>query len=653
MAISGKSRSAVFYGGVPQASELPAAVVVNAIPGDPNGLIPTEYLYHPIKIQLEKIWRFPALDRETDYVHFYIKPHTPEPEYPLPPIPLQGPLTQEKDFPVELSIGGNWLKISGSYDIRYEVDGPGGLEQSPHTRTFTIDWIAPGGSAPMLPATFVDPEIAEFGVTEEYLSTHPTIEVLIPTYFDRQPFDEVPIFLLSSEDANPFEAVYIHTFTSSTEPLKVPVPSSAFRTLQSGPRALRYTLRDRAGNQRLDYSGPTPVYIDLDPAPSGLKPLSIVAYDYDGRVDRGDARQGVTVHFGAYFDWKSTDDVVVSWNGIVLAREPVTGFPKTVAVDWATLIQKGYVQTHFPVQYFIYRAGSSDGVPSPIRYIDADFRVAGQDHEDAPAEYNRHLAKVEISGGGSDTPNHLDFNDVDKPVTARVVLFDDPKVGQWMDLYWGDVEEAVARYQVKAGDVAGAIVTFPLIEWSAIADHIANNPAFPVTYRTSNGVNEQLAPSQTVNINIVPPVKFPPPEFLHAENSWLNCQTSPPLWEGVHVRVNKHIAIQDKDELRLRWQGTLGFAGNRPIPETSEVFVEPWAPIDDTRGYHDFIVPYLPYVQPMKDNGGAMAEFSVWRKGVRVGSSQVRYVKIDRKFATSPPVYCGPGGPGPEGAVFK
>ncbi len=34
---------------------------------------------------------------------------------PLTPIPFEGPLSQEDDFPVELTIGGNGLKISGSY----------------------------------------------------------------------------------------------------------------------------------------------------------------------------------------------------------------------------------------------------------------------------------------------------------------------------------------------------------------------------------------------------------------------------------------------------------------------------------------------------------------------------------------------------------
>lgn len=631
----------------PQDSELPKAHVVDAIPGHPGGLIPTEFLYKPIKIELRSIWRFPAQAGETDYVHFFIKPHTPEGEYPLPAIALEGPLTQEKDFPVELSIGGNWLNFSGSYDLRYEVRGPGGIEISPFTTTFTLDWVPPGGNRPLELLTFVDPDIDEHGITEDYLAAHSEIELLIPDFLDRQPFDDVLIFLLSSESSNPFLSTHTQTFETTTEPLIVRVPSELFRLLEAGKRFVRYTLRDLAGNHRPTYSGPTPVKIDLDPLPSGLQPPWVVAYELNNVVDRAGARDGVTVRIRAYFDWKPSDEVVVSWNGIVLARDTVEVLPKDVSVNWPELIQKGYVQSNFPVQYFIFRAGSSDGTPSPIRYIDADFRVAGQDHDQAPAEYNRHLERLEIRGGGSASPNHLDYNDVDKPVTATVALFDNPKVGEWMDLYWGDKELPIASYHVKAGDVAGQNVTFTSIAWSVIAD-TPNNPALAVTYRTSNGVNTQLAPDRLVNINIVKPVLFPRAECPWADNGWLNCLTKPPIWEGVYVRIYKDDNILIGDEIRMKWQGSAGFGGHEPFPETAEVFMQAWTIQDQEVGYKDFIVPYIPYVKPMKTDAGGSAEYTVWRGGGRVGHAPVRYLKIDRTYSHNPVFYCGPDGNGPE-----
>lgn len=626
--------------------ELKAAVVMDAFPDDPNGLIPTEFLYHPIKIQLQQIWRFPAEAGETDNVHFSIKPHTPEPAYPLPPIPLEGPVTEDH-FPVELSIGGNWLKISGSYDLSYYVDGPGGIEHSPHVTTFTLDWIPPGGTAPLMPPMFIDPEVANDGITEAYISKHECVELRIPRFMDRQAFDDVLIFLLLSEDSNPFLAAYTHTFVTTTEALIVCVPSELFRQLPNGPRYLRYGIRDRAGNQQSNYSGATPVYIDLQALPSGLQPPEVLAYEYDGLIDRADARSGVNLRFDAYFDWKPTDEVAVSWNGILLAREPVDGFPKVVPVSWSVLIQNGYLQTQFPVRYFIYRAGVATAVPSPVRRVDADFRVFGVDHDQAPAEYNRHLAKVEIRGAVSDTANHLDFSDSDQCVTATVVLPEGPAVGKWLDLYWGDREDPVASYTVKPDDKPGQLVTFTGIPWKIVAE-TPNNPTFPVSYRTSNGVNEQLAPSQSVNIHIVPPVKFPRLQFPHAIEGWLNCQTVPSIWEGVHVRVDKHTAIEVDDELRMKWQGTLGFAGDRPIDTTTEVFTEHWSAADEIQGYHDFVVPYIPYVQPMKDQAGASAEFTVWRNKTRIGSSAIRYVKIDRRLSAPGPVFCGPNGNGPD-----
>lgn len=637
-----------------QVSELKKAVVVKAFEDDPDGLIPTKYLYDPIEVQLTQIWAFPADTGEVDYVHFSIKPHTPESPYPLPPIPLPGPLTQEKDFPVSLFIKGNWLNISGSYDISYYIDGPGGIEHSPYTTTFTIDRIAPGGNQPLGPGEFVDPDVRTYGITEEYLSDpdHLTVDFKIPSYLDRKAFDAVLIFLLNDESANPYEAAYEHTFPSAVSDLVVPIPGDKFRTLLNGPRIVRYTLRDRAGNQRVDASGPTPVYINLKPSPSGLKPPRVLAFDFDGLIDRKDARAGVTVRFEAYFDWDPTDEVVTLWNGIPLSREPVEGFPKIVSISWPVLIQKGYVQTRMPVQYEIYRAGKPDGVLSPIQHVDCDFRVAGQDHDQAPAEYNRHLERVEIRGQGSNTPNHLDIRDADQPVTASVLLFDGPHAGEQMFLYWGDREDPIASYTVQPTDFAGRRVTFSPIAWSVV-EQTPNNPAFPVRYRTSNGVNEQLAPDQAVNINVTAPVNFPQAEFVHVNSfGWLNCQTVPPLWDGVHVRVFKHAAIEINDEIRMHWQGTSGFAGSGPIKETEGLFSQSWNGDDERLGYHDFVVDYRPYVEPIKnptgEGAGAYAEFTVWRLGMRVGTSRIRYVKIDRLFAHTPPIYCGPNGNGPE-----
>jgi hypothetical protein len=632
---------------------LEKAIVVNAFPDDPMGLIPTRYLYSPIEIRLSKIWPFPAQEGEIDYVHFSIKPHTPEPAYPLTPIPLEGPVTQESLLRTPLFIDGNWLRVSGSYDISYYLVGPGGTEHSPFTTTFTLDWQAPGGTAPLLPLQFVDPEIGNHGITEEYLQDHSSVDVRIPSYFDRKAYDDVLVFLLESESANPHESSYVHTFVTVDEPQIVPIPSAKFRVLQNGSRILRYTLRDRAGNQRLDYSGPAPVQINLKPLPNGLKNPYVGAFAYNGLIDRADARVGVTMRLDAYFDWDSTDEAVVSWNGVELESVTVDALPNLISIPWEVLINKGYQQDRFPVQYFISRAGSEHRVPSPILWVDADYGVLGLDHDGAPALYNPHLPDVEIRGAVSDKPNHVDISDADQPVTATVVLSGDPKIGQWIDLYWGDNEEPVASYRVKVGDYAGKQVTFTPIPWSVIEETL-NNPRHPVCYITNKpttvGVNEQLSPDTFVNIHITAPVNFPRVEYVGVNKlGWYNCQADPPIWDGIRVRVYKHTSILLNDEVRMKWQGTLGFAGDRPIPETAEVFIEFWTSTDEGIGYHDFIVPYRPYVEPMKHEAGASAEFSVWRSGVRVGSSSVRYVKFDRVYASNPIVYCGPGGIGPEG----
>jgi len=657
MAFSAKNNNGVSTNAsaaVKPATSLEKAVVADAFPDDPMGLIPAKYLFDPIRIHLETIWLAPAQLGETDFVHFSIQPHTPEAPYPLAPIALHGPLTQEDDFPVELTISGNWLLVSGSYDITYYIDGPGGIEHCPFTTTFTVDRDAPG-TVPLGPPIFRDDDVTDHGINEEYLRDHSVVEVELPAYTDRKAFDEVLIYFMANIGDRPHEVAFNFIFTTTTEPRIIPIPSHLFRQLENGPRALAYTLRDRAGNQHANASAPVPVFIDLRPGPSGLQIPYVAAFDYNGLIDRADARDQVTVRVDPYFDWAPTDEVSVHWNGEVLGRVTVDRLPKSVTVDWPTLIQHGYLQTRFAVRYFIHRAGSAPGEPSPILRVSADFRVAGQDHALAPQLYNPDLMLLEIRGAVSDTANHLDFSDANQPVTATVELFDDPRVGQEIFLYWGDIEDPVASYRVQPTDLAGEIVEFSKIQWSVV-ENTPNQTDFPVRYRTSQptavGTNEQLSADQAVNISIVRPTILPRPEFTDAPasvNYYLNCKTLPAIWDGVRVRVDKHLSINEGDEIRLKWQGYSGFAGTGPIVGTGQVFRWHWTRADEDRGYYHFIVPYRPYVEPMKDEAGAGAEYSVWRGSMLVGNSTVRYIKLDRVYSRSPTVvYCGPDGNGPE-----
>lgn len=625
---------------------LPAITVVQAFKDDPLGLIPTKYLFDPIEIQLEEIWFAPAQLGEEDIVKIMIDPDGPETPYALEPIVLKGPVLPEH-FPVRTTIKGNWLRVSGTYHLTYEIEGPGGVEPSPYTTTFTVDWIAPGGTRLMAAAEL--PAGLE-KITEDYLEANDTVDLIIPAYDDRKAFDEVLIFLLDSSDANPHQEVFTYSLDSATGPIIVPVPGDLFRELKNGSRGIRYTLRDRAGNQRFDYAHYTDVLIDLDAPPSGLQLPYVAAYAFDNLIDRADARETVLVRIDPYFDHKVTDEVVVYWNQIELAKVPVDVLPKTVRIPWATLIAKGYLQNNFPVQYSIHRSGSSKGLFSPILRVTADYSVAGPDHTAAPQLYNATLAKVEVRGPGSNTPNYLDIRDFEQSVTVTLVLDDDYQVGHWLDLYWGALEDPVGTYRIKPEDSVGTTITFPPVPWAVVQLTLVD-PKFPVYYATHNGVNDQLAPEQLVNINIVKPVQFERADAPDANNGAFNCDSLPPLWEaGVRIRINAHSAIKVGDEIRLKWVGTTGFAGGGEVIVV-EVFIEDWSLDDQNAGFHIFAIPYETYIKPLKDDDGGSAEFGIWRKGGIVGSSRSpRYLRFDRRRPSHGDliVYCGPDGDGPE-----
>lgn len=72
-----------------------------------------------------------------------------------------------------------------------------------------------------------------------------------------------------------------------------------------------YVLVDKAGNiSRV--SKPMSVVVALGAMPANLK-LPEVPLAADDLIDRLDAKQGVQVHVLEYDNWKSTDEISVSW----------------------------------------------------------------------------------------------------------------------------------------------------------------------------------------------------------------------------------------------------------------------------------------------------------------------------------------------------
>ncbi|WP_421556106.1 hypothetical protein [Pseudomonas kitaguniensis] len=633
---------------VSAAPTLPAPQIEDALP---DGLIPIQFLFADLAVNLMEPWKQLPGVGESDWVTFtwQVKGSV---AFDLEPIELRGPITADK-FPLEVKIPQSYFQNNAVVNLSYRVNNlfqDSEVFERSLTTTIIIDRVAPGGGQVLKAAKFLlDP------VTEFDLSSNTTIGVEVPgDYLDRKVGDTI-LGYLSAKDALPTRPAFpVQAFAAISGPMRVNIPVAEIRKFAGSPTLyFFYRIRDRAGNVSPQYSLVASTQLLLNAPPANLSIPEVPAYDSDLLVNREDARNIVSVRVRQYDNPLPGDQCVVEWDGIKLAAVPVNALPRTVPVAWTVLIAKGANLRRIidlPVRYFILRAGDTlgPGVGSPVKRVTVDMTIAGQENPQAPALLNRQLALVNIHGAISPVPNRLDNRDANQPVRASFTLFDNPVLGERALLFWPGQAAPVATYRVKAGDVAGDVVDFDnAIAWAVIQAG-GSNATTLVNYQTDNGVNQQLSPDQIVFVSLVPPVNYVRPSFpqtLQHPNKFLNCKTQPPIWQGIEVAVNPAPnTLRAGDVVVLTWQGYLNYPDRNPIASTAQTFSYTWGAAD---AIHSFWVDdYENLIRPLSDFAGGSARYSVSRNGIPLGASAVAYVQIDRKFSTGN--YCGPNGIGPE-----
>lgn len=623
----------------------------------PDGLVPLALSFKDIPVIIETPWMFRAQENETDWLYIDWDVEGSQP-YSIGPIALPGPLT-EADFPYDkVSIPAEYFQNSNVVKVSYRVhplesDNPS-FEYSP-AFTITIDRNAPGGGQELAAATFVNDPITEFD-----LSNNQTLDIIIPgNYLDRKTLDTAIGLLNETESLVLRPANHRQTFAAISGPMIVQMPVAEIRKFAAfSVLYFSYRLQDRFGNLS-NHSLVASTRLRLNALPANLSPPEVPAYESDLLINREDARRIVSVRVRQYDNLLPGDQCVVEWDGIKLPATTVSRLPHSVVVDWSVLIAKG-ANLHriidLPVRYFILRAGDTvgPGVRSPLKLVTVDGTIAGQENPQAPALLNRQLALVNIYGEVSKTPNHLDSRDANKPVRASFVLFDNPLPGERALLYWPGQTAPVATYLVKAGDVGGRVVDFDnLIPWSVVQAG-GSNATTLVHYHTDNGVNQQLSPDQTVFVSLAPPINYPRPSFpqsLQHPKRFLNCDTKPPIWQGVEVLIDPSPQVlQPNHDIVLSWQGFRNYPDLNPIPATAETFKFKWGTGPDGKPntvyrFRMTEAEYEALIRPLSDFAGGSALYSVFQNNILIGTSEIAYVQIDRKFSTGK--YCGPNGIGP------
>lgn len=532
-----------------------------------------------------------------------------------------------------VSVPRQWL-LHGIYDLSYKLVIGGNEAESPR-KPVTVDRVPPDDG--LQPAML---ELLDLvgNITDDYLSEHGQVRFKVRLYLDAKARDRAIYYWTDSITPPDFETEIreqaFSQFDIDTDQLIITVYEDDIRLRGHGQRYIYYRLRDWAGN-RGPRSPLLPVFVDLTPGPSELKP-PVVPLSDRGLIDRQHARDGavnqgaVTVEIEAYDNAFDGDRILVDWDGTVLPPQEVdtTKFPCVIPVPWAALIAKGLGPSNASVTYRV-RRGGVDTKPSLETRVPVNLTVAGQDHANAPALFNPTLASIEIYGANSKVLNTLRTEDFGEDADGFLTLFDSPDPGQTIELYWGAISAPVAQYIVQAGDVAGKKVAFK-IPWSII-DQDRQNPALPVYYTTSNGINQQQAPVTPVSVSIIIIENLKEPSFPDAGKfGVLDCCAKPRLWDRVRVKIEGNPAFAEKDIVILYWQGCEGPNGTRPITGAAEQFLTILNQDQARDGFEVHVTDFERLIAPMVDRGSALCHYSLKKFAGGRGISRKDFVIINR-----------------------
>lgn len=525
----------------------------------------------------------------------------------------------------------------GTYELSYKIMVMGNEVESLKKKV-TVDRRAPDdGQAPAAP---VFPTELAGVITDEYLIQYGQVEMTVPRYTDMRGKDTV-FYYWTNKNPPPNNEIAVgkKEFTQDdidNGDLTFVLPEDVIRSAGEGPRYTYYRLRDLAGNEG-HLSTVSEIEVLLTPAPGNLRPPRI-PLSARGLVDREHAREGavdeggVTVEIDQYDNPDSSQKVLINWDGTALAELDVNpaGFPLKAYVPWTTLVAKGLGPLDVQVDYQV-RRGAYVTPPSQASTAPVNLTVAGQDHANAPALLNMTLAKLEVRGKNSDTPNKLTALDYGLDATATLTLFDNPQPLEKLEIFWGDIVQPVAEYEVKAGDTAGQPISVE-IPWVAIELDL-DNRTLPVYYTTSNGVNLQHARVTEVDVSIVLIEDLKAPTFPHATKfGYLNCCSVPRLWEGVTVHIEGSVHFAANDRIEMTWQGCDSLNGTNPIPGVTDTFTKTLNATEAANGFDIVVLPYESLIEPMIDNASATAQYELFKADGGYGRSEMDFVKIVRKL---------------------
>lgn len=547
----------------------------------------------------------------------------------------------------------------GRYEFRYKVKNGSAGEYTDfsHASLADIDLFGPfkrlGNS--------VKPPFVKFPdflanatdiITQTVIDTNPNFTFEVHSYADWEAGDRVRYWFTQDTPAD--NGPPLNTLPIAAEGREIDLPNTFFNDplVLDGTWFFVYQLIDAAGNE--SELSRTQGRILKRGSSLALDPLIVREIIQNGLIDIPELQAGVRVAIPQYV-YQFGDQAIIRWGSQSYGPVTLSGVFDFEVSFPAQLIIDEFGASTLPVStsttYTILRSG---GPSSPLMptHILVNLWVPGP-LPPKPGEENPHLPSVHLVGPAShpvrDYLTKADFDSA-AAIVAQITLWitPSPRMNDIINVYWANTSLLVGTHKLGL-EAPGEPIEIGLDKTVLASLGSGFNDLF-YTVSEPGSSNENLSQSTSVELDITAPVSFSRPEAPDAVNGLFNCQSNPKIWEGVRIKINKHTAIKPGNEIRLKWIGTTGYAGGgEVIPETVKEFKENWTDADEAVGFHIFVIPYHPYTQPLKNNAGGSASFSVWRGTILIGESiSPRYLKFDRAFPTNPITYCGPDGTGPE-----
>lgn len=177
------------------------------------------------------------------------------------------------------------------------------------------------------------------------------------------------------------------------------------------------------------------------------------------------------------------------------------------------------------------------------------------------------------------------------------------------------------------------------------AQYLQREGVISLRYRVTLGDNgnEDTASPQRFTLRGQVPTNLAHPVFPNA-NFWgyLNCRSTPLMWEEIRVRIPPQAGkFEREDECLLDWESFGTLNGVHAIPNTSTRFTKKLTEQEAANGFNFVLMQYDRLIKPIKGSGSVLVSYSLYRNNVLVGKSAVGLVKIDRVIPGQAG-FCGP-----------